>query len=223
MSSTDCSDVFARRMTCTTCSDFTLISNLAPIYTRCIALINQNRRCVITKSSNIQIDQFPSRLNMRDARRHFHAFSRLSQLLNSHKYSNLPELIRTCLGNEVNSLLETPKQLASRIGISVGAINRLVNDGKLSFVRIGTRRRIPPGAWEDYIETHTVKPWRDAIRDQNSYISKGASPSIFFGQSEAAVASAALAQQTANRLKLLSRNSSNATHKNSAHANRQKS
>ena len=44
-------------------------------------------------------------------------------------------------------ILETPKPTAERVGLSIGAINRLMNDGKLFFVRIGTRRRIPPGAW----------------------------------------------------------------------------
>ena len=96
----------------------------------------------------------------------------------------------------MSNILETPKQIATRVGISIGAINRLMNDRKLSFVRIGTRRVIPPGAWEDYIEAHTVKSWRDAIKDQNSNIFKGANPSTFFGQNEAAAASAALAQQT---------------------------
>ena len=67
----------------------------------------------------------------------------------------------------MNHSLETAKQLAESVGLSLGAINRLMNDGKLSFVRIGTRRRIPPGAWEDYIANFTVKPWRDAITDQN--------------------------------------------------------
>ena len=206
-----------------TCSDFSLISDLGSIYSRRITFMNQKRRWVITKFSNIKIGQFPPALNMKDERRHFHAFSRLSQLHNFHSGLNFLGVIDIQIGDKMNSLLETPKQVAVRVGLSIGAINRLMNDGKLSFVRIGTRIRIPPGAWEDYIATHTVKPWRDAITDQNSHILKGASPSIFFGQSEAAAASAALARQTANRLKLLSRNSSSATLKNSAHVSRQKS
>jgi hypothetical protein len=34
--------------------------------------------------------------------------------------------------------LESSKQIARRVGFSIGAINRLMNDGELSSVRIGT-------------------------------------------------------------------------------------
>jgi hypothetical protein len=34
--------------------------------------------------------------------------------------------------------LESSKQIARRVGLSIGAINRLMNDSELSSVRIGT-------------------------------------------------------------------------------------
>ena len=123
----------------------------------------------------------------------------------------------------MDCLLETPKQLAKRVGLTVGAIHQLMNDGKLSFVQIGTRRRIPPGTWEVYIETNTVRPCRDAIKDQSSNFSISAGAFTSFGRNGVAAASAALARQTAQRLKSSSRNSSNATRKNLVRVIQQKS
>ncbi|MBZ0261952.1 MAG: helix-turn-helix domain-containing protein [Hyphomicrobiales bacterium] len=113
--------------------------------------------------------------------------------------------------------LETPKQLATRVGLSLGAIYRLINDGRLPFVRIGTRLRIPPGTWEEFIANNTVKPCRDAIRDPSLNFSPNAGVITSFGRSEAAAASAALARQTAQRLKSGSRSSCNATPENAVH------
>ncbi len=150
------------------------------------------------------------------------AFSRLSQLHKSDCGLILSDVVYLDRGREMNSLLETPKQLALRVGLTVGAIHRLMNDGKLSFVQIGTRRRIPPGTWEGYIETNTVRPCRDAIKDQSSNFLLSAGAFTSFGQNGAAAASAALVRQTAQRLKSSSRNSSNATRKNSVHVIQQK-
>ncbi len=143
------------------------------------------------------------------------AFSRLSQLRKSHCGLILGDVVYLDRGHEVNCLLETPKQLTARVGLTVGAIHRLMNDGKLSFVQIGTRRRIPPGTWEGYIETNTVRPCRDATKDQSLNFLQSAGASTSFGQNGAEAASAALVRQTAQRLKSNSRNSSNATRKNS--------
>lgn len=154
---------------------------------------------------------------------YLHAFSRLSQLLKSDRGLILSDVVYLDRDREMNCLLETPKQLATRVGLSVGAIHRLMNDGKLSFVQIGTRRRIPPGTWEVYIETNTVGPCRDAIKDQSSNFLLSAGASTSFGQNGAAAASAALVRQTAQRLKSSSRNFSNATRKNVGHASPQKS
>lgn len=154
---------------------------------------------------------------------HLPAFSRLSQLHKSDWGLILGDIVYLDRGREMNCLLETPKQLAMRVGLTVGAIHRLMNDGKLSFVQIGTRRRIPPGTWESYIETNTVRPCRDAIKDQSSNFLLSAGASTSFGQNGAAAASAALVRQTAQRLKSSSRNSSNATRKNLGHVIPQKS
>ena len=151
------------------------------------------------------------------------AFSRLSQLHKSDCGMILSDVISFDRGPEMDCRLETPKQLAARVGLTVGTIHRLMNDGKLPFVQIGTRRRIPPGTWEGYIETNTVRPCRDAIKDQSSSFLRSAGASTSFGQNGAAAASAALVRQTAQRLKSSSRNSSNATRKNSVHVIQQKS
>ena len=154
---------------------------------------------------------------------YLHAFSRLSQLHKSDRGLILSDVVYLDRGREMDCLLETPKQLAMRVGLTVGAIHRLMNDGKLSFVQIGTRRRIPPGTWEGYIETNTVRPCRDAIKGQSLNFLQSAGASTSFGRNGAAAASAALVQQTAQRLKSSSRNSSNATRKNSVHVIQQKS
>jgi hypothetical protein len=43
--------------------------------------------------------------------------------------------------------VETPKQLAGRVGVSEYQIRRLVWTGKLEHIRIGVRDFIPSGAW----------------------------------------------------------------------------
>lgn len=109
----------------------------------------------------------------------------------------------------MDGILETPKQLAERVGLAKTAIKRLIDDGHLNFVELGKRKRIPPGAWEDFLATRTVKACRDGTKGQssNSYKSEAASTSC--GPRTDAAASAALAQQTAQRLKSSSRASCN--------------
>jgi excisionase family DNA binding protein len=126
-------------------------------------------------------------------------------------------------GKTMNSQLETPKQLAKRVGLTEKAVRKLLKGGKLSFVRIGTRLRIPPGTWEVYLKTNVVQPWRDEISDQNFSSSANASASISSGQRVDAAASAALAQQTAQRLKLSSRSSSKDTQGGQAQETHRKS
>lgn len=103
--------------------------------------------------------------------------------------------------------LETPRQLAERVGLTEGAIKLLISQGKLSFVEVGKRLRIPPGAWDEYLQTYTVKKWRDETKDRSSSSMASGTASISSGPTTGAVASAALARQIAQRLKSNSRSS----------------
>ena len=64
--------------------------------------------------------------------------------------------------------LETPKQLAERVGLAKTAVTRLIADGLLPFVPVGKRKRIPPGAWEEYLAKHTVRTCRDGTTARSS-------------------------------------------------------
>ena|SRR5215471_11496582 len=83
--------------------------------------------------------------------------------------------------------LETPKELAARVGITARQVRHLIQTRQLEHVLIGCRIHIPAGAFARFLAN---------------------SP----GLNTAAAASAALARQTANKLKSSSRNfSSSAT------------
>jgi excisionase family DNA binding protein len=102
--------------------------------------------------------------------------------------------------------LETPKQVAARVGISERQVRHLVETGQIEHVMIGCRVHIPFGAFKRFVEAKKVKPWQGETRDQNSVTSQSANASTSHGQSAAAVASARLARRTANALKSSSRN-----------------
>ena len=104
--------------------------------------------------------------------------------------------------------LETPKQFATRRGLSLGQVRHLIHTRRLEYVMIGTRPLIPTGAWTRFLETSTVNPCPDATKDPVSVGSKSASASTSPGPSMAAAASARLARQTANKLKRPSLNGS---------------
>ena len=105
--------------------------------------------------------------------------------------------------------LETPRQLGERVGLAKTAIERLINGGRIAFVTIGARKYIPAGAWETFIAANTVTPCRDQTADLVSSKTRSeAGSGIFTGQREGAAASAALARETAKRLKLSSPGSS---------------
>src|SRR5262249_48542056 len=102
--------------------------------------------------------------------------------------------------------VETLKQLADRVGISLGQARHLVHSGRLQHVMIGARRYVPEGAWERFITDNTVTPCPDATVAPNYAGSQSASASTSHGPSTAAAASAQLARQTANKLKSFSLN-----------------
>jgi len=97
--------------------------------------------------------------------------------------------------------LETPKQLAARVGITERQVRHLIATRQLEHVMIGCRVHIPVGAFARFIEVKKVLPWLGETKGRDSAGSTSAAASISSGPNEAAAASAALARQTANKLK----------------------
>jgi excisionase family DNA binding protein len=105
-------------------------------------------------------------------------------------------------------LLETPKQLAARVGLKERQIRTLIDSGKLEYVKIGCRVHIPDGAFERFIEHNKVTPCQDETKELNFTGAKTGEPSISFGQSTVAAASRQQALQTASKLRQSSRDGS---------------
>jgi hypothetical protein len=62
--------------------------------------------------------------------------------------------------NRAQLQLETPQQLADRVGIPVSNVRHLIRDKLIEhiFVSPGKRNpKIPSGAWEKYVAQYTVK------------------------------------------------------------------
>jgi hypothetical protein len=106
---------------------------------------------------------------------------------------------------EVDERLETPKQLAARVGVSERQIRHLIQERLLEHVYIGSRVHIPVGAFARFVQAKRVRPCQDAIRGHDSGGSISADASTSLGPNVAAAASARLARQTANKLKSSSR------------------
>jgi hypothetical protein len=104
--------------------------------------------------------------------------------------------------------VETPKQLAARVGLKVRQVRHLIQTGQLEYVLIGGRFFIRYGAFGRFLEANKVLPCQDETRDRGCDGSRSANASTSYGPNEAAAASAALARRTAKRLKSLSPNSS---------------
>ena len=102
---------------------------------------------------------------------------------------------------EVTDRVETPKQLAERVGVSNYQIRQLLRTGELEHVPICGRKFIPSGAWSRYLEANTKggKRWQDEAMVQDYATSKIAEPTISPGQSTVAAASSRQAQRTAKR------------------------
>ena len=67
----------------------------------------------------------------------------------------------------MTKLLETPKELADRIGIPVTNVRYLIREDMLDhiFTAPGQRNpKIPSGAWEKYVSQFTVKAQKGAPR-----------------------------------------------------------
>ena len=103
-------------------------------------------------------------------------------------------------------ILETPKQLAARVGLKERAIRSLIDAGKLEYIMIGSRVHIPDGAFERFVEANKVSPCLDGIKALSCIGAKPVEPITSSGLSMAAAAGTRQALQTANRLKQSSRN-----------------
>lgn len=72
--------------------------------------------------------------------------------------------------------LETPAELAERVGVPVANIRRLIRAGRLDHIYISPGRRnpkIPSGAWERYLDEFmvraTCKPRDHACKREDRY------------------------------------------------------
>jgi excisionase family DNA binding protein len=101
----------------------------------------------------------------------------------------------------VDERLETPKQLAKRLGISERKVRWLLQSKQLEYVMIGCRAHIPEGAFRRFIAARKVAPCPDEIKDQDCAGSRSESAFTSPGPNRAAAASARLARQTAKKLK----------------------
>ena len=110
-------------------------------------------------------------------------------------------------GLHMNERVETPRQLAERVGLTERQIRQLVNTGQIEHVRIGARVLIPTGAFGSFIEKNKVKPCQDETTVPTFVGSKSATASTSRGANTVAAASARLARHTASKLKSLSRSS----------------
>src|SRR5262249_4826283 len=107
---------------------------------------------------------------------------------------------------QLDDRLETPKQLALRVGISARQIRHLIQTRQLEHVMIGCRVHIPIGAFARFLEARKVTRCPDETRDRDFAGAPSDIASISPGLSTAAAASARLARQTAEMLKSHSRN-----------------
>jgi excisionase family DNA binding protein len=97
--------------------------------------------------------------------------------------------------------VETPKQLAARIGLSERQIRHLVQTRQLEHVMVGSRVLIPVGAFTRFLAAKKVTPCQDETKVPVSVGSTNDDASISPGQRGDAVASARLALQIATKLK----------------------
>lgn len=54
--------------------------------------------------------------------------------------------------------LLTVAQAAERLGTTVRFPRRLIEERRITFVKVGRHVRIPESALDDFIRTHTVRP-----------------------------------------------------------------
>src|SRR5262245_3186445 len=101
------------------------------------------------------------------------------------------------ISREADERLETPKQLAARVGISERQVRHLIQTRQLEHVKIGCRVHIPVGAFARFLDARKVPSCQDETRGHGFIGSANASASTSPGPNAAAAASARLARQTA--------------------------
>ena len=62
--------------------------------------------------------------------------------------------------------LETPKEVAARVGITVRQVRYLIQTRQLEYVLIGCRPHVPVGAFSRFLERKKVPPCQDETRDR---------------------------------------------------------
>lgn len=104
--------------------------------------------------------------------------------------------------------LETPKQLAQRVGLTVGKVRSLIAGGQLEFVMIGSRIHVPTDAFPRFLENQRGIRCQEETKGPacDGSLSGGAFTSL--GPNTAAAASARQALQIASKLKRPSENGS---------------
>jgi hypothetical protein len=104
--------------------------------------------------------------------------------------------------------IETPNQLAERVGLPERQVRDLLNTGPLEYGRVGKRKLIPTGAWQRFLDQAIAKD-TSLCRDETKapvYVGSTNDRAITSsGQKTIAAASATLARQNANKLKSLAR------------------
>jgi hypothetical protein len=105
----------------------------------------------------------------------------------------------------MDECLETPKQVAARVGLSEWQIKTLIRNGQLEYIQIGRSKFIPNGAFGRMIASRKVEPWAGETKDRASIGTVTGTPGTSSGQSTAAAMSARLARQTVKKLKTSSR------------------
>jgi hypothetical protein len=76
----------------------------------------------------------------------------------------------------MGKLLETPSELAKRVGIPVSNVRFLIREDMLEHIYTAPGRRnpkIPQGAWERYVERFTVKAVECSRSDAASGANRG--------------------------------------------------
>ncbi len=95
----------------------------------------------------------------------------------------------------------TIPQFCKDEGLSRYQVDRLIAKGDLTYFPLGSRKLIPDGAWEEYIQRKMVQPCQDETKDLDSAGSKKGSATTLSGPKMGAAVSAALAQRTVEKLK----------------------
>jgi hypothetical protein len=108
----------------------------------------------------------------------------------------------------MDECLETPRQLAKRVGVTERKIRHLINTHAIEHVWIGYRVHVPTGAFARFIETNKVNPCQGETKGPGYVGSTSVAASTSQGPSAVAAASARLVRQTANKLKSSSPNGS---------------